>query len=45
VDNLDLPPETVVSLAEKNLDRFRLAGNDARGAYLRDADGSKVVLK
>lgn len=32
VDNLDLAPETVVALAENNIDRLRIPGHDARGA-------------
>jgi hypothetical protein len=45
VDNLDLAPEAIVSLAENNMNRLRIPGHDARGAQPRDADGRKVILK
>ena len=40
VDNLDLAPQPVVSLAENDIDRPRNAGHNARSAQPRDADGS-----
>ena len=45
VDKLDLAPETVVALAENNIDRLRIPGHDARCAEPRDADGRKIILK
>ena len=45
VDNLDLAPETIVSLAENDTDRLRTAGHDASSAQPRYANGRKVILK
>jgi hypothetical protein len=45
VDNLVLAPETVLALAEDNLDLRRIAAHNTRGAQPRHANGSKVILK
>ena len=38
MDNLDLAPETLVALAENNIDRLHVFGDDASGAQPQDAD-------
>ena len=46
MDNLDLPPERALALAEKNDNRLHVPGHNAGGAQPRDARRRrKVILK